>query len=186
MPVLDGYEATRRIRAAHDGSETVPIPIVAVTAHALIGEREKALAAGMDDYLAKPVGLVALKQLLERWLPGAGQPAPKSGPPGGETAPEAVSLDPQIERSATVKRLFLRHVPDQIEKIGAAIAAGEKDSLKRAAHKLKGGTSAVGALRMTELCRYLEAAPADADSAFLSLKEEFSRVKGLLEAELAA
>ncbi len=68
MPVMDGYEATRIIRAT-DGNVINPaIPIVAMTAHALEGDREKCIAAGMDDYIAKPIVLKKLKEILDRWI----------------------------------------------------------------------------------------------------------------------
>jgi CheY-like chemotaxis protein len=75
MPELDGYEATRRIRAPAGGVLRPTAPIVAMTANAMKGDREKCLEAGMDDYITKPVQLKELAEVLERWLAGGASPA---------------------------------------------------------------------------------------------------------------
>ncbi len=67
LPHLDGYEATRRIRQLPNGAG---LPIIALTANALQGDRERCMAAGMDDYLSKPLRRTELQQVLQRWLPG--------------------------------------------------------------------------------------------------------------------
>jgi CheY-like chemotaxis protein len=81
MPVMDGYEAVRRIRAA----EVPPahLPIIALTAHAMAGDRERALQDGLDDYICKPVRPADLAAVLDRWLGGSATTPP--------TEPEAVS-----------------------------------------------------------------------------------------------
>ena len=67
LPVVDGYEATRRIRLLPNGAQ---VPIIALTANALQGDRERCLAAGMNDYLSKPFKRTELQQVLQRWLSG--------------------------------------------------------------------------------------------------------------------
>ena len=74
MPVLDGLQASRAIRAIESGSGR-RVPIVAVTAHVLDGDREECLAAGMDDYLAKPISIEKLEEKLDRWLKRSGRQA---------------------------------------------------------------------------------------------------------------
>ncbi|MEM8997576.1 MAG: response regulator, partial [Acidobacteriota bacterium] len=88
MPGLDGYETTRRLRAAH----AADVPIVALTAHAMKGDRERCLEAGMDDYISKPFTEARLERTLRRWLgqsggaPAPGAAADAARPPGPETA----------------------------------------------------------------------------------------------------
>ncbi|MCF7928718.1 MAG: response regulator [Spirochaetales bacterium] len=74
MPVMDGYEATKRIRAIREGPSPSGIPIIAMTAHAMKGDRGKCLDAGMDDYIAKPIKPQAITEILERWLSGEAKP----------------------------------------------------------------------------------------------------------------
>jgi CheY-like chemotaxis protein len=87
MPNLDGYEATRRIRQAELAASKPPVPIIAVTANALAGDREKCLAAGMDDYLAKPYTVAQLRSKLIAWLP---EPADRPSVPSSSVAARAI------------------------------------------------------------------------------------------------
>ena len=78
MPEMNGYEAATRIRDPQSGVLNAKIPIVALTAHAMKGDREKCVAAGMDDYIAKPLHIAALKQMLEKWLPQSSDDASRA------------------------------------------------------------------------------------------------------------
>jgi two-component system, sensor histidine kinase and response regulator len=189
MPVLDGYEAARQIRRLeHEGDR---IAIIAVTAHAMVGEREKALAAGMDDYVTKPLNTKLLREALERWWPresmwpcqpGNSVPPPPPMPTPPPAAPKAEALDPHVARSPGVIRVFLRHVPDQLDSVASAISSEDTDALRAAAHKLKGSCLAVGVPHMAALCADLEAEPETGDARELKrrLDEEFARVRELL------
>jgi CheY-like chemotaxis protein/HPt (histidine-containing phosphotransfer) domain-containing protein len=193
MPVLDGYEAARQIRRLE--SEGDRVAIIAVTAHAMVGEREKALAAGMDDYVTKPLNTKLLREALERWWPResmwpcqpghsipAPPPAPTPPPPSLPPPQSAESLDLNVARSPGVIRVFLRHVPDQIDSVASAISAEDPAALRAAAHKLKGSCLSVGVPQMAALCASLEAEPEAAQARELKrqLDEEFARVRELL------
>jgi CheY-like chemotaxis protein len=69
MPVMDGFQATRRIREREEAQKRPPTPIIALTAHAMRGDLERCLAVGMDDHLGKPFTVDEMKGKLERWLP---------------------------------------------------------------------------------------------------------------------
>jgi CheY-like chemotaxis protein len=199
MPVLDGYEATRRIRRRTD--EKAQIPIVAVTAHAVQGEREKALAAGMTDYITKPVTITRLVRMMSKYLETrtvkSERPKPNSNQPqsGKEPSPdphrvtiadaEAPSpLDPGVRRSPTVVKLFRKTVPDQMAGLKEAIENGDSSEVKQAAHKLKGGCLALGARRMGELCASLEPFPDNAKQLMKELSAEHAVVLEGLAAEM--
>jgi CheY-like chemotaxis protein/HPt (histidine-containing phosphotransfer) domain-containing protein len=153
MPVLDGYEAVRRLRLRP--GPTARTPVVAVTAHAVEGERAKAIAAGMDDYIAKPVSLAALAALLRRWLPVVEQPTTIPAPPHDSER----ALDPERARSGRVVELFLKIAPEQVETLLEAVTIGDLAHVKATAHKLRGSSLSIGAPRMARLCEELETHP---------------------------
>jgi len=214
MPVLDGYQTTAVIRQQEAPGERVPI--IAVTAHALPEERAKVLAIGMDDYTSKPIVQEVLAELLSRWWPedeteqsmrpsasqaaAAEQSARRSAPqapaaeavlvpPAKEQAPNEKpnsALDPAIKRSDRVVRIFLSTVPRDIQAIEAAIAAGDSQALKLAAHRLKGGCLAIGVPRMASVCVQLEGNPPNRAELLVQLGHEFGRVKARVEATLMA
>ncbi len=191
MPELDGYGAAREIRRREAGARH--IPVIAVTAHAFEGERQKALAAGMDDYVTKPISPSILSEVIERWWPKA-HSDPESGErlasikveaaqPAADTAPPA--LEPSVRRSDAVARVFLKYVPEQIVSIGKAVEAGDVATLNGAAHKLKGSCLAVGVPRMAQLCHALEEGNGDAKVLFTELCAVFEQAERELSTQLA-
>jgi CheY-like chemotaxis protein/HPt (histidine-containing phosphotransfer) domain-containing protein len=168
MPVMDGYEATRRIRAAESGHRT---PIVACTAHAFEAEREKTEASGMDHFLSKPLTLGALATVLERFLSPVGRDQARV-----VVSPTAPALESGPRRTAGVARAFRTHVPGQVERLERAVANGDHADRKAAAHRLKGSCLAVGAPRMIELSRALEQDDEDHAVLVAELSLELGRV----------
>ncbi|MFW6050922.1 MAG: response regulator [Myxococcota bacterium] len=193
MPVLDGYEAARRWRRREGELGVGRLPIIAVTAHALAGEREKVLGAGMDDYVTKPVGAKTLQAVLDRWVGRSVALAWKQDDesPAAAPPPRIGVLDPGTRRSAKVVGLFLEHVPVQVATIEKAVADRDPEALRASAHKLKGSSSAIGATRMAELCKRIqllaEASEVDAARAQLELlREEHEAVTAALRREAEA
>lgn len=184
MPVMDGYEATRRIREWEAGGGwAARTPVAAMTAHALEGDREKCLAAGMDDYLSKPFKIVQLEALLGRWLPAAGGPSSVAAEAAGDQAsrtpsapvgpatgegdsgpldPEALHVLEALEAQGAVGvvekviRFYLEDSVALVEVIAGAAAAGDPAALRHAAHQLKAASANLGALHLAALCEELE------------------------------
>ncbi len=171
MPVMDGYQATERIRTA-EGSST-HTPIIALTASAMAGDREKCLSAGMDDYLSKPFDRALLAETLARCLSGAttvsaselGDGAEVAGPESEPATPtqdeDALDLlERQIGAAAfgQVCDAFLGQVPADLALLESAIDAGETGVATSLAHKLKGSAAGVGADDLRQQLRELELA----------------------------
>jgi signal transduction histidine kinase/DNA-binding response OmpR family regulator len=148
MPEMDGLAATARIREREASDELPRMPIVALTAHALKGDRERCLDAGMDDYLTKPVSIAALSATLTRLCGGPFSEAPPEPSPDAETlslgtALEYVDNDRQLLRE--LLDLFLSDWPGRFEAVQRAVAGGDAPGLARAAHAVKGPLRALGA-----------------------------------------
>ena len=154
MPEMDGLEATRCIRQAEHatGRHT---PIVAMTAHAMTGDRERCLAAGMDDYLSKPLQKTALLALLER-LTGPEAPAPRTLPIFSR-AKLLGQLDGDEALLLRLIALFQENTPRLLEDIRGSIARRGSGDLARAAHALLSSLGAFGANDARRLTQQLEA-----------------------------
>ena len=203
MPELDGYETAQRIRRqeAQGGPRlgARPLRIIALTAHALAGDRDRCLAAGMDDYLCKPVRLEDLQAALERaatQLPPAPAAAPASAPAADETrldldalrALRALGVPGQPDPVAELVGLFLTSTEPLVERMQRALARNEAPALKAAAHALKGSANNLGARRLAGLCAKVEDCAAtgaltDAASMLEELGHEFARVRDALLAQ---
>jgi CheY-like chemotaxis protein len=210
MPVMDGYEASRRIREQEQAvaGQAPPerIPIVALTAHALEGDREKALESGMDDYLTKPFTMEQLTAVLDHWLSGKEGPAEVPTSSFAAKSQEAVSRGdkaPPIDHTVLngilllngekcqeiVDKVLLRYLdttPDVLDQISAALAVDEAKTVEVAAHSLKSSSGMIGALRLSDLFRNLEQDAREGDLtrcyAILStIETEYQRVRVALE-----
>ncbi|MCM8621069.1 MAG: response regulator [Candidatus Accumulibacter sp.] len=208
MPEMDGFDATAAIRSRQrEGTLDRYLPVVALTANAVEGDRERCLAAGMDDYLSKPFTREQLASVLGRWLAQT-DPAPAGsadGPailPTTPDAPPAADTDQPINPRAldAIRQLpgpngavlvqkvidaYLTDTPPRIAQLRAAVDAGDAEALRKSAHALKSSGANVGAERLSALFRELEAlgrnATVDgAETLLTDLDEELPRVLAAL------
>ena len=163
MPEMDGLEATAAIRAAEAGTDR-HVPIIAMTAHAMIGDRERFLASGMDGYLAKPIDARLLVQTL------AGLTNEKEGEqPTLEPARALIPNNHIVNEEASLTRvggdtellgilidIFLSDSPGWLEDVRKAAAIRDLPRLRRAAHTLKGAAASFGAEETCEAAFRLE------------------------------
>ena len=149
MPDIDGYAVARAIRMM--GTATRRIPIVAMTAHAMEGEREKCLAAGMDDYLAKPVSTQRLSTVLVRWL-GTREEVVDTDKIAG--LQQLARANPSFMRDIT--GLFREDAVVRIHELRDSASRGDAETIARAAHSLKSSSGNIGAARMYSLCATIE------------------------------
>jgi PAS domain S-box-containing protein len=155
MPEMDGFEATRLIRRGEAGTARASIPIIAMTARAMQGDREKCLEAGMNDYMSKPVDPAALAKALDRWLTRRPDNAYDQAAAGKEAAGEPplpifdkdglndrLMGDQQLVEE--IVSIFLEDTPRRIETLKAYVAAGNATSAGDQAHAIKGAAASIG------------------------------------------
>jgi CheY-like chemotaxis protein len=199
MPEMDGFEATAAIRAGEAGTGR-RIPIIALTAHAMKGDRERCLAAGMDGYISKPIVPEQFIATVERRGPMPPGPGPGPGPRpevGRESGPDVDLMVFDLNEALTrvcgkrsllqkMSELFLADCPALLDQIRSALAAGDGPMLQRAAHRIKGSAANLSAARVVEVALRLEEIGrggrlAGADSERVELADEVAKLRRALE-----
>lgn len=202
MPVLNGFETTALIRAANSTVKNRSIPIIALTANAMKGDREKCLAAGMDEYLAKPFELGDLKELLHRVLPESCWNNSDQTAQGGTVMTMTAKIAPE-EKSPILDRMTLEHrllndqelirkfvamflseLPKKMTELTESLKSSNQATAERHAHTIKGLAANCGAELLRETALAMEQAAATNDLAAVQalLPELKKRVEQVLEA----
>ncbi|MBN2427585.1 MAG: response regulator [Deltaproteobacteria bacterium] len=172
MPEMDGYQATEAIRREERkrGAAT-QIPVVALTAHALKGDREKCLAAGMDDFLPKPFKQQQLLDILEKWVgfKSKENKVDVTAEKATETPDEGTLIDQKALENirslespgnpgilGKVIEIYLQEAPQTIQTLRQAISEGNAETVRQKAHYFKSGSANLGAIKLAEICKELE------------------------------
>ncbi|WP_210418719.1 response regulator [Aliikangiella coralliicola] len=183
MPEMDGYQASRVIRDSQAGEENKEIIIIAMTANAMKGDREKCLAAGMDDYISKPVEPNELfEKLAHRFSANSRKKMAAEAISNKTDSKSQVSAEPELDnlpldelpcwdKQAALKRvlgkqpllkklmaLFIEDMPGNIQDLKEAVESGDADKVRHIAHTIKGAAGNISGLRLQESARLLELA----------------------------
>jgi PAS domain S-box-containing protein len=199
MPEMDGLQATAAVRARESGGEA-RLPIVAMSGNVMQDDRLAAKAAGMDDFLAKPVTLESLAALLHRWLGPGRAEVPGQAAPAAQGARPAIDRQVlgelgQLERAGEpgfIRELvdaFAGAMPERLVRMRQALEACDGPALAKVAHTLKTAAASLGALPMSAFCRDLEAAGRrgqfeDCARLITEIENEYGRARDELERAL--
>jgi signal transduction histidine kinase/CheY-like chemotaxis protein len=184
MPGLSGYDATRAIRTTEQQTGR-HVPIIAMTANAMMGEREKCLECGMDEYISKPITKKELLRILSYWIDFSGVQAPAEiRSDAGPLTLDLTNLRSFSDGDAALEKEFISVFLDQSQEhltlLHQHCISGTSKTWHEAAHSLKGGAATLGAMRMRELCAeaqdMLTATQKSRQEILASIQEEFLRV----------
>gem|GEM_PF-1816205 len=198
MPVMDGYEATRQIRKPASAALNHRVPIIAMTANAMQGDREKCLESGMNDYVSKPVSPQALATVLDKWLPN--EASERTSEPSGATAAregeetalvvfDKAGLMARVMGdeglALVVAQAFLSDIPLQIDALKGNLKTGDISTAERHAHTIKGAAANVGGEALRAVAYEMEkAGKAGNREAVASRVLELEKQFDLLRAEM--
>ncbi len=182
MPIMDGYTATRSRRTLEQDRSLARIPIIAMTANAMAGDREKCLASGMDDYMSKPLNRGLLEQTIRKWMPknrkaneapptSVPEPArPKAPPPTRLTEPVKMTpatpainegivnelIDVMGSEFTSLVRVYLEDTPKNLNLLSAAADRGDVQAMIAPAHSLKSTSANLGAMALSDVAKLIE------------------------------
>jgi CheY-like chemotaxis protein len=194
MPEMNGFEATAAIRKKREVSKRV-VPIIAMTAYAMKGDRERCLEAGMDGYVAKPVNVDELLEVILGLVPGRiGEDSRRQKPSGPSVAPDddlpgrsefLAIADGDIAFLRKVVSAFFQSCEDGLLEIGEAVKCGDATRLEDAAHRLKGAAAGLKGRAASEAAQRLEETGRNGDlekaeEEFKALEREIERLRGAL------
>ena len=181
MPEMDGFEATARIRALPQGGT---LPIIALTAHALSGERERCLERGMTGYLAKPFKAHELFAVVEGRGPDGAEPGPTASPPVDVAAFRRIMEEAGAAEAVDgILATFVQTLPQRLDALAAATGGDSAEPIQRAAHAFKSAAATIGARALAALLEQIEAAALAGDVA--GARDKLERVRGEASAALA-
>jgi CheY-like chemotaxis protein/HPt (histidine-containing phosphotransfer) domain-containing protein len=200
MPEMSGYELARHIRACEARIGHPRTPLIACTANALGGEADNCFAAGMDDYLSKPVDLALLSRALEHWLPLPGFMAPNEEIDRPQAVTPRVSVtqvvdaatlaeitggSPRLEREILAR--FRQYNSEDANLLMNAVEKGEIQEVLRASHRIKGAARTIGAMPLATVCERLERASRTNDwnavkDSMMAFRDELDRLEAHIEA----
>ena len=165
MPEMNGFEATQEIRKK-ELATMQHLPVIAMTAHAVEGSRESCVAAGMDDYVSKPIDPESLKKILDKWLPDQTEvlmPSTREGSYAKQAAQTGVAIDIDglarrfgREQIPGFANIFTTSTPEEIASLKRALSSTNRHETLRIAHSLKGSCGSMLAYKMKECCQEIE------------------------------
>ncbi|MDO9080879.1 MAG: ATP-binding protein, partial [Desulfuromonadales bacterium] len=161
MPEINGYEATTIIRNPASAVRNHTIPVIALTANAMREDQDNCLTAGMNDYIAKPIEVTKVLEILKKWIPiEAGSGEYESAPTAENVIFNQDELVARsmgdIELSRYVASIFMENAPEYIEAVRSALAAKDAAALRQSSHKLKGAAATMALLELTKAARSFE------------------------------
>lgn len=187
MPVMDGYHSTRRIRRYEQENNLHHTPIIAMTANAMLGDKEKCLEAGMDDYMSKPLNRYLLEKTLKKWDPFANNEVVKEKKPA-QTNDAVKNINPKwlnVRALAEIKEfmgeetddllnLFQQETPAMIDKLKSQRQQPDLEQIRQLAHTMKSTGANIGATGFSHFCKKMETAAAEKDEK--SVKDNINKV----------
>jgi HPt (histidine-containing phosphotransfer) domain-containing protein len=195
MPIMDGFEATHTIRMREMSLALPKLPIIALTANAIMGDREHCLAKGMDDYLSKPFTLEQLHKVLSQWLPLREQHDQDEHVGADQTAVK-INIDRKVLTQlknlkagllVRIIDLYIESSPQLLLDMEQAVAQQDTNSLYKVAHSLKNSSANLGITDLTNLCRELEIKGREGDlAASVILVADIKRLYSSVAAALLA